>query len=395
MLAEPTIDGAERARPNIAAGRGAKRDAIVHAVLSLDPGGTERLVIDLARRLAGEFEPVVCCLDDAGEWASELAEIGVEVVPLKRQEGFRPSLGWQLSKVAARYHASLVHCHHYSPFVYGAIAMACRRNLRVVYTEHGRLSDAPPTRKRRLVNPCLGLLPHRMYAVSHDLRRHMIAEGFPPGRIDVIHNGIDPGPRAVAGDRARARHRLGIPEHAFVVGTVARLDPVKDLGTLMIAFHLLRPSSTAARLVVVGDGPDRLSLIDAARAAGVADRVTFTGYRADARDLLPAFDVYANSSISEGVSLTILEAMASSLPIVATSVGGTPEVVTVGEVGLLVPSRTPTALANALRDLAASPHRRRALGAAGRRRVEDCFALDRMVAAYRQVYSTLAAEDSR
>jgi sugar transferase (PEP-CTERM/EpsH1 system associated) len=368
---------------------------VVHVVLNLDPGGTERLVIQLARQLADRFQPLVCCLDNAGQWAPEIQRAGVEVIALERRPGFHPSLGRKLARIAADRDVRILHCHHYSPFVYGAIAMACRPGLRVVYTEHGRLSDAPPTRKRRLVNPCLGLLPDRIYAVSRDLRAHMIAEGLPARRIDVIHNGIEPGRTPAENDRRAARVHLGIPDASFVVGTVARLDQVKDLRTLIAAFRNLSRTIADARLVVIGDGPERAALREAAHDAGVADRVVLAGYRSDAREMLAAFDVFANSSISEGVSLTILEAMAASLPVVATAVGGTPEVVLEQETGLLVSPRDPERMATALRAMAGAPAFRRSLGAAGRRRVETFFTLERMVQAYEQAYTELDATGLR
>jgi glycosyltransferase involved in cell wall biosynthesis len=142
-------------------------------------------------------------------------------------------------------------------------------------------------------------------------------------------------------------------------------------------------------LLIIGDGPEREALIREATRAGVTDRVRFLGHRDDAREWLPASDVYVNSSISEGVSLTILEAMAAGIPVIATGVGGTPEVVDKAS-GTLFTSRNPRALAAALAALAGDPGRRHAMGAAARRRVEAHFAVDRMVTEYRQVYERLA-----
>src|SRR5262245_6119559 len=152
----------------------------MHVVLSLSPGGTERLVIEIVRRLIPRsIGSLVCCLDDAGEWATELYQVGVPVVALNRAPGFRPGVARSIAKLARVHQVDVLHCHHYSPFVYGQMATLLQPRLRVVFTEHGRLSDAPPSRKRQIVNPVLGRLPHAIYAVSADLRQHMIAEGFP------------------------------------------------------------------------------------------------------------------------------------------------------------------------------------------------------------------------
>jgi glycosyltransferase involved in cell wall biosynthesis len=175
------------------------------------------------------------------------------------------------------------------------------------------------------------------------------------------------------------------------VGTVARLDPVKDLGSLIQGFARLRASRPRSLLVIVGDGPERCRLEGIAQEHDVASSVRLVGQRDDARTLLGAFDVYVNSSTSEGVSLSILEAMAAQLPVVATSVGGTPEVILDGSTGMLVPARNPDALAHALAVLAADVRQRTRLGESARVAVEQRFTIDRMVDHYARVYARLAA----
>jgi glycosyltransferase involved in cell wall biosynthesis len=171
---------------------------------------------------------------------------------------------------------------------------------------------------------------------------------------------------------------------------VARLDPVKDLPTLIDAFALVRAETPRARLVIVGDGPERERLAACAARAGIADAFTITGYRSDVRQLLPAADVYVSSSISEGVSITILEAMAANLAVVATAVGGTPEVLPSAEDGgLLVPSRDVISLASAIVSLERDSAARASLAAAGRRRLESAFTIDRMVGDYTRAYRRL------
>lgn len=358
----------------------------MHVVLSLDPGGTERLVIEIAKSLAPAVASIVCCLDQCGEWASELTSLGVPVVALNRQPGFRPSLGRQIAALAGAHRVDALHCHHYSPFIYGQIARVVRPNLRIVFTEHGRYSDAGPSLKRRLVNPVLNRLPAAIYAVSSDLRRHMIAEGLPERRVQVIHNGIDPGVPPSPADGIAARQSLGMAGSDVIVGTAGRFDPVKGLPALVEAFAALRTSRPHARLVIIGDGPERARVIERATALDVLSDVRLTGYRRDVRQLMAAIDIYVNSSEQEGVSLTILEAMASRRPVVATAVGGTPEVVVDRQTGLLVPPRSPRSLAAALDTLVDDPQRRQTMGEAGRSRVERHFSLQAMTASYLRSY---------
>lgn len=358
-------------------------------VLSLVPGGTERLTIELVTRLIDRFRMVVCCLDAPGEWAGELAGHEIPVIALHRTPGFHPSLGARVARVAAAHDVQVIHCHHYSPFVYGRIASLFNRRPRVLFTEHGRLSDAPPILKRRIANAWLSRFSGPTFAVSEALKHHMVAEGFPADRVGVIHNGIDPGSLPAEDARARARSALGISEQTYLVGTVARLDPVKDLASLIAAVARLKPHVRSIALAIVGDGEERGTLEASARTLGLAADVHFVGYRADIRDLLPAFDLYVNSSVSEGVSLTILEAMATALPVVATRVGGTPEVVVHGETGLLVEPRSAQALAMAIDELARDPGRCAVFGAAGRTRVTALFTIDRMVEDYAREYTRL------
>jgi glycosyltransferase involved in cell wall biosynthesis len=171
-----------------------------------------------------------------------------------------------------------------------------------------------------------------------------------------------------------------------VLGTVGRLDAVKNLGVMIHALASARALNAAYRLVLVGDGPERSALEDLAAGLGVRDAVTFTGYRPDVRRLLSGFDLFLNSSVHEGVSLTILEAMAAGLPVVATAVGGTPEVVVHEETGMLVPSRSPGPFADMLGELTRDRSRRIAMGHAGRARVLERFTIDAMIRTYLSSY---------
>ncbi len=270
------------------------------------------------------------------------------------------------------------------------LAAAVSPGLRVVFTEHGRNSDGPPSQKRRSANRWLGRWPQQICAVSDHLRSFMVTEGFAPDRVRVVHNGVDTRPWPTESERIEARAALGLPAEAYVLGTAARFDPVKDLPLLVAAFAEVRRAEPRARLVLVGDGPERDRVESAIAALGLPGAVSRPGHRADLARLLPAFDVFVNSSVTEGISLTILEAMAAALPVVATRVGGTPEVVVDGETGVLVPARNAGAMAQAALHLADQATRAR-LGAAGRARLEREFTFDRMLNDYVRLYRKDAA----
>ena len=361
---------------------------VLQVVLSLNAGGTERLVIELTRRLREIVPMAVCCLDEEGEWASEVTSAGVKVEAIGRRQGFDAGVGREIHRVAQAHRATVLHCHQYSPFVYGCLARLWGSRSRVVFTEHGRLSDAPPSWKRRAANLILPRFADRVFAVSAELRQHLIAEGFSSRAVGVIYNGVDLRPKTDGDASSRVRAHFGFGPGPLVIGSVGRLDPVKDLRTLILATADVRRTHPA-ELLVIGDGPERSGLETIASECGLKQHVHFLGYRRDARDWLAGCDVYVNSSVSEGVSLTILEAMAAGLPVVATRVGGTPEIVD-STCGMLVPPRQPLALAGALLELARDRERRSQLGRAARQRVEERFTLDRMIQQYCDVYRAVA-----
>jgi glycosyltransferase involved in cell wall biosynthesis len=223
-----------------------------------------------------------------------------------------------------------------------------------------------------------------VFTVSEDLRQHIIAEGFASRAVSVIYNGISAGPPPDSATREQIRHTVGASPDTIVIGTIARLDRVKDLGTLIEATRQCGRTAPVL-LLIVGDGPERARLEEVTKTCGAEPSVRFLGHREDARRWLAGCDVYVNSSISEGVSLTILEAMAAGLPVVATRVGGTPEVVD-ATCARLVSPRDADALAGALLDLMRQPAVRDQMGRAARTRVEALFTLERMVDEYRDVY---------
>ena len=359
---------------------------ILQVVLSLGAGGTERLVIEISKALHPQSRLQVCCLDEEGRWARELTDLGIPVTALGRRPGFRPSLALQIAKLARQQRAQVLHCHHFSPFIYGTLASLVPPRVKVVYTEHGRLSDAPSSPKRKLATRWFSRTCDAIFAVSDDLRQRMILDGIHPARVGVIYNGIDPGSPPTSGDRSAARSAMGLRDGDLAIGTVARFDRLKDLPTLLSAFASLPQSRAPIALVLIGDGPDRPRLEALASELGVSDRIRFTGHRDDVRSLLPALDAYVNSSLTEGLSISILEAMAASLPVVATRVGGTPELVLENETGLLTPARDSPALAATLADVLASPERLRTLGRAGRQRVKTHFTHEGMVERYLKAY---------
>ncbi len=233
----------------------------------------------------------------------------------------------------------------------------------------------------------------RLVAVSDDLGRELIEEwGVPAERVTVIPNGVDLDAFAYPGPVEGAREELGLaPEHRVII-TVGGLRPVKDYPTLIRAFARVHAQWSDSRLVIVGGergGGSQAELEALAGSLAVGSAVLFPGVRQDIARLLPLADVYVNSSVFEGMSNTILEAMAASRPVVATGVGGNPELVRDGVTGYLVPPGDPAALAARLVDVLSDPGLAKALGAAGRAVGESEHAMARMVTAYEDCYEDL------
>lgn len=374
------------------------RPVIAHVLHRLDRAGAEVLAADLARGLREQFDFVFFCLDGLGPLADELAEDGFIVEALGRTPGIDRAMARQLRQRLAHHRVSLIHAHQYTPFFYSALARGLIRRhlLRVplLFTEHGRHVPDRYSVKRAFANKLLLRPNDRVTAVSQFVKHALVRnEAIPAKRISIVHNGIAPGPEPTERDRANARERLGIAPDRPVVMQVARFHPVKDHQTALRAWSIVHQQMPEALLVFVGDGPERQPIETLVETLGLQNAVQFTGSVDHARQLIAAADLCMLTSKSEGLSVTLLEAMAAGKPIVATDVGGNPEAVIHGQTGLLVPSGDIEALAQSLLQLLPNaPYTARTLGQAGRKRLLDTFPADRMHRTYAQHYASLTAE---
>jgi glycosyltransferase involved in cell wall biosynthesis len=234
-------------------------------------------------------------------------------------------------------------------------------------------------------------------AVSNAVKQHLVAQGLPAERITVIHNGVDL--RAMSHSRGGGvdvRAQWGLPKQAPVLVTVGRLAPQKGHRYLLEAVEILSRDERwrELRLLVVGTGALLAQLQREAEERGLGERVTFCGFHRDVLPFLQASDIFVLPSVQEGLSLSALEAMALAKPVVACRVGGTPEVVVDGETGLLVAPGEPGELAHALERLMSDPSQARAMGEAGKRRVQEAFDLEQMVTKIEGLYHRLIAARS-
>jgi glycosyltransferase involved in cell wall biosynthesis len=355
-------------------------------------------VVDLAIGLADEgLCPTVVCLERGGYLADELTTRGVAVVGPIKKTGNDPTAPFRLAAILREHRVDVAHCHNWGGLVDTVLAAKLARMTPVLHTQHGLdygFSDAPDHLRSRLrtamkVLACQGVT--RIATVSQEVAQMVTREWrVSPSRVSVVHNGVRvPAPGEGVDIRARWRHELGIDESDVLIGTVAVFRPVKDLHTMLEAMALIRRETSRAKLVLMGAGPQKEELEAAVERLGLTSVVHFPGFRRDATQLLPALDVFVLSSLSEGISLALLEAMAAGVPVVATSVGGNVEILQKPASGVLVPPRSPRALADGILSLINDSTRRRLLSAGGRERVEEAFSLKRMIRNYESLYASL------
>lgn len=365
-----------------------RNPAICQVLHSLQVGGAEVLAARLARQLRGSYRFLFVCLDQLGTLGEELRAEGFTVEVVNR----RPGLDWRsilrLARLLRREGVGLLHAHQYTPFFYALTARWLGRRIPILFTEHGRHFPDYPRRKRILVNRLLLSRRDRVAAVGEAVRQAVITnEGIPAERVEVIYNGID---LDVFGegrqDRDSVRRDMRVGPNDLAVIQVARLDYLKDHLTAIRALGRVAARHPQVRLVLVGEGPERQKIEAEVRQRRLTAHVRFLGLRKDVARLVPAADVFLLTSISEGIPLTLIEAMAAGLPVVSTRVGGVPEVVVEGRTGLLAPAGDDSALAEHILSLATDAARRQRMGHAGRQRAHSMFSEEQMHASYRRLY---------
>lgn len=366
---------------------------VVHVVENLQRGGLERVVIDLAAdQAAMGHDCMIVCLFEEGQLAPEVSRRGIALVACGKRPGFDARALLAMRRAIASHRPDVVHSHNGMAHTY---AMAATVGMRIarVNTRHGMGTHLTSSRGNALYRFAMAYSDAGV-AVCDAARQRFVAAGAIPARKALtVHNGIFVDrfqPRSEGAHQALAR-QLQVDPSVALFGTVARLDAAKDQATLLRAMGLLRDRGCSAALVVAGGGPLRGALDEQAAQLGLQGRVHFLGDRSDVPELLAGLDAFVLSSITEGYSISLLEACAAGLPIIATDVGGNAEIVADGLGGSIVPASDPAALADAMARLAADPALRERMGKHNRG-----FALTRgsvraMTLAYESVYAAARA----
>ena len=370
---------------------------VVHLIYRLDFGGLETLLIDCINGMpADKYRHAIVCLTDYTDISSKISKPGVALFALHKPPGLAPATHWRLWRLLRRLRPTIVHTYNLAAIEYAPAAALAGVPV-CVHGEHGRDARDPngSNRRHNLLRRLVLPFYDCYYAVSNDLRdwlKHTI--GVPEHKNLLLENGIDT-VRFHPPANALRTVTAALPEGCLVFGTVGRIQDVKDHAGLVDAFiallALVPDQGQRLRLAIVGDGPLLPALSAKVAAAGIAELVWLPGARMDIDAVMRSFSVFVLSSLAEGTPMTVLEAMASGLPVVSTGVGGVPEVVVDGVTGTLVAAADPLALAQAMARYVVQPQLIAQHGSAGLARSHQHYSMQAMLLAYAGMYDAMLA----
>ncbi len=380
--------------------RSTNKPLIAHVLFRLGTGGLENGLVNLINTLPDDkYRHAVICMTDYTDFRNRINNDAVQVYCLNKKPGQDFAVYVRLWRLLRQIKPDLLHTRNLSALEAQLPALLADVKCRI-HGEHGRdIDDVDGTNWRYvLLRRWFRPLVQCYVPMSKDLEDWLIKQiKVPEKKIAQIYNGVDL-TRFKLGD-SKPRWLLPIEFRAinlFLIGTVGRLDPIKDQLTLVQAFiHLVKNNpelSHKVRLVIVGDGVLMLPLQALVREADIENLVWLAGERHDVADIMRTLDLFVLPSINEGISNTLLEAMASALPVIATKVGGNSELVVENETGYLVPKQDPIAMADAIKHYLDQPELLSLQGQAGRARVVSKFSLDRMMTDYNDIYDKLLLE---
>lgn len=372
---------------------------VAHIIYRFDFGGLENGLANLVNRMPAErYRHSIICLAGFGEeFVKRVDREQVQILSIDKRPGKDlPSYG-RLWRVLRRISPDIVHTRNIGTIDLQWIALAAGVKHRV-HGEHGWTSDDPRGQHKgnlRIRRACRPVI-QRYVAMSRDIGEWLSRDvGVPSASIRQLYNGVDVDKFTPFGP-VPADNPWGSTDE-LIIGTVGRLDPVKNQASMLRTLYLIlerRPELRGRlRLIIVGDGPERIRLTDLSRELGLSDSLWMPGARTDVAELMRAMDVFALPSLNEGISNTILEAMSSGRPVIAGKVGGNPELLEHGRHGLLYDPESDEELAKAILDYVDGEGIRNQHGQAARARVQEKFSLDAMVGAYADFYDELLSQN--
>jgi len=359
---------------------------VAHIVYSLEVGGLEKVATDIISHFDKEKINVsVFCIGKKGEYAKELEKHNIDVSLLNGRK-YPLKNAFMLGQILKKGKFDVVHSH--SGVDRDAVLGAMLAGVRIiVHTDHGRFY--PDSKWSRINHKFFSRFRDKVITVSDELKSFMGNEvGVEQDKLTRIYNGVATNNLDI--DVNKKKKELGISPDDKVIGIIARLAPVKDHKTLFLAFKKVREKISNVKLLVIGDGRQKDILMKQADDIGEQKNIIFLGAREDVPELLQIMEVACLSSTHEGHSITLTEAMAAAKPVVATDVGGNPELVIDNVTGILVPPQNPDEMADALLKLLDNEKLRKSMGEAGRKRIKEKFSIENTVKEYEKLYFDLA-----
>lgn len=342
---------------------------VVHMIGGGEYGGAENHII----QLIASFDPqeidasVICFYESA--FSETLREMGVEVTVLDQYHRFDPRIAWGLGPVLKKINPDILHTHGVKANFFGRIVARRLNSIKVVTTVHSHLKHDYDQWAIKLLTYGMEYSTRRLndyfIAVSNPIKMDLIDSGVAEERIAVIPNGIPLQKFTAVHNPGLLREELQLPDDALVVGTVARLRPVKGIGLLIEAVGALCREWQNLHIVVIGDGPERGALEMQVQHLGISDRVHFLGFRDNVEAYLPGMDVFANTSLSEGLPVAVLEAMASKVAVIASGVGAIPDLIQHEHNGLIVEPGSVSDIEKGLKRMLSDSEWRRSMGENG------------------------------
>jgi glycosyltransferase involved in cell wall biosynthesis len=363
---------------------------LLHIIPTLQIGGAEKQVVTLLKHIdKKKYSVTLCCLHHGGPLKKELEDEDVEIVILGMRLRYIAVSLYKLIRLMRKNSVQIVHTHLYTDHVWGRVAALIAGVPVIVTTEHGR--GLWKKRRHLLFERIANRFTDMKIAVSEDIRQIRIKrEHASPDRIVTIMNAINTDEFIVSdGIRNAKRKEVRIKGDEFVIGTVARLDPDKAIDILLDAVLRVSEKTERVKCLLVGDGGLRRRLENYTERIGLAGKVIFTGARTDIAALLSVMDIYVNSSHREGISVSLLESMAAGKPVVATEVGGNPEIINDNSVGILVPANNAEALAGAVNMLLHDKEKRLQMGKNARERIINEFSISSQSKKIESLYENL------
>lgn len=369
---------------------------VVHLIYRLDFGGLETLLVDCINGMpAHKYRHAIICLTDYSDFAKKITQANVQLFSLHKAAGLGLGAHVRLWKLLRRLRPAILHTYNLSAIEYAFTATLAGVPIRI-HAEHGRDAGDPEgkNRKHNLLRCLLVPLIDVYIPVSGDLQSWLKnVVGIPNAKNLLINNGVDTEKFKSHQSAINTGKIGGVSADNFVIGTVGRLQEVKNHACLIDAFIQLRELLPSARerlrLVIVGDGPLRAALLEKIAAAGLTDVICLPGARSDIAEIMQTFSIFVLPSIAEGTPVTLLEAMSTGLPVVASRVGGIAELVVDHITGTLVAANDPSGLASAIGNYIQHPELLVRYGNAGRERILQRYSIDNMLAAYTALYDTL------